>query len=160
MPYTRWNLKTAPKSSKIWSHFSGLHSSASNHSSAWPPSCLEVAVKGLKNNKSAGPDGIPVEVFKHGGHHLIHRLRQFIHRAWTTGKLPQQWKDATIVPSTKRNGTDKSVAIVVAFPCCRALIKTEYMLCYLCALFGCRMWFGTDHRSYISTKLFCGTFLY
>ena len=37
------------------------------------------------------------EVFKHGGHHLIHRLHQFIHGAWTTGKLPQQWKDATIV---------------------------------------------------------------
>ena len=34
---------------------------------------VEVAIKGLKNNKSAGPDGIPAEVFKHGGHHLIHR---------------------------------------------------------------------------------------
>jgi len=41
---------------------------------------VEVVVKGLKNNKS-------------GGHHLIHRLHQFIHRAWTTGKLPQQWKE-------------------------------------------------------------------
>ena len=31
---------------------------------------VEVAIKGLKNNKSAGPDGIPAEVFKHGGLHL------------------------------------------------------------------------------------------
>jgi len=54
------------------------------------------SVKELKNKKAAGPDGIPAEVFKHGGHHL-HRLHQFIYRAWTTGKLPQQWKDATIV---------------------------------------------------------------
>jgi len=63
-----------------------------------------VAVKGLKNNKSAGPDGIPAEVFKHGDHHLIHRLHQFIHRAWTTGKLPQQRKDATTVTIYKKEG--------------------------------------------------------
>jgi len=62
---------------------------------------VEVAIKGLKNNKSAGPDGIPAEVFKHGGHHLTHRLHQFIHRAWTTGKLPQQCKDATTVTITR-----------------------------------------------------------
>ena len=61
-----------------------------------PPAFYEVeaAIKGLKNNKSAGPDGIPAEVFKH----------QFIHRAWTTGKLPQQWKDATIVTVYKKKG--------------------------------------------------------
>jgi len=41
---------------------------------------------------------------KHGGHHLIQRLRQFIHRAWITGKLPQQWKDATIVTICKNKG--------------------------------------------------------
>jgi len=91
---------------------------------------VEVAIKGLKNNKSAGPDGIPAEVFKHGGNHLTHRLHQFIHRAWTTGKLPQQWKDATVVTIyTKRKGTDKSVAIVVAFPCCRWLEKFLHVLC-------------------------------
>jgi len=49
---------------------------------------IEVAVKGLKNNKAAGPDGIAAEIFKHGGHHLIRRLHQFISRAWTSGKLP------------------------------------------------------------------------
>ena len=61
-----------------------------------PPAFYEVeaAIKGLKNNKSAGPDGIPADVFKH----------QFIHRAWTTGKLPQQWKDATIVTVYKKKG--------------------------------------------------------
>jgi len=55
---------------------------------------VEVAIKGLKNNKSPGFDGIPAEVFKHGGHYLTHRLHQFIHCAWTTGKLPQQRKGA------------------------------------------------------------------
>jgi len=65
---------------------------------------VEVAIKRLKNNKSAGPDGIPAEVFKHGGHHLTHRLHQFIHRARTTEKLPQQWKDATTVTIYKKGG--------------------------------------------------------
>jgi len=35
---------------------------------------------------------------------VIHRLHQFIHRAWTTGKLPQQRKDATIVTIYKKKG--------------------------------------------------------
>jgi len=71
-----------------------------------PPSFykVKVAVKGLKNNKSAGPGGISAEVFKHGGHRLIHRLHQFIHRAWITKKLPQQWKDASIVTIYKKKG--------------------------------------------------------
>jgi len=61
---------------------------------------VEVAVEGPKNNKSTEPDGIPAEVFKHGGHHLIHRLQQFIHRAWTTGKNPR-WRTAAIVKTVK-----------------------------------------------------------
>ena len=40
---------------------------------------IEAAVKALKNNKAAGPDGIPAEVFKFGGHQLIRQLHQFIH---------------------------------------------------------------------------------
>jgi len=71
-----------------------------------PPALHEIAaaVKALKNNKAAGPDGIPAEVFKFGGHQLTRRLHQFIYRAWTTGKLPQQWKDANIVTIYKRKG--------------------------------------------------------
>ena len=71
-----------------------------------PPALYEIraAVKGLKNNKAAGPDGIPGEVFKYSGYHLCRHLHQFIHRAWTTGKLPQQWKDANIVTVFKWKG--------------------------------------------------------
>ena len=65
---------------------------------------IERAIKALKNNKAAGPDGIPGEIFKYGGYHLTHRLHRFINRAWTTGKLPQQWKDANIVTVYKRKG--------------------------------------------------------
>ena len=40
---------------------------------------VEVAIKGLKNNKSAGPDGIPAEVFKHGGHRLTLLLQKVLY---------------------------------------------------------------------------------
>ena len=64
-----------------------------------PPAIYEIqaVVIGLKNNKAAGPNGIPREVFKYGGHHLCRHLHQFIHRALTTGKLPQQWKETPIL---------------------------------------------------------------
>ena len=74
------------------------------------PSYNEVteAVKGLKNNKAAGPDGIPAEIFKNGGHYLLHRLHRFITCVWTSRQVPQQWKDADIVTIYKRKG-DKTL---------------------------------------------------
>ncbi len=62
------------------------------------------AVRGLKHNKASGPDGIPAEILKHGGMNLLHRLHRFITTAWTSGKIPQQWKDANIVTIYKRKG--------------------------------------------------------
>ena len=48
-----------------------------------PPALCEIqaVVKGLENNKAAGPDGIPGAVFKYSGYHLCRHLHQFIHRA-------------------------------------------------------------------------------
>jgi len=65
-------------------------------------------VKGLKNNKAAGPDGLPAEVFKHGGYLLKHRLHRFITSTWSSGCVPQQWKDSNIVTIYKRKG-DKAI---------------------------------------------------
>jgi len=75
-----------------------------------PPSLHEVckAVKGLKNHKAARPDSIPAEILKNGGYLLLYRLHHFISEAWTSGVLPQQWKDATIVTIYKRK-IDKSI---------------------------------------------------
>ena len=66
------------------------------------------AVKGLKNNKAAGPDGIPAEVLKNGGHYMLHWLHCFMSCAWTSRQLPQQWKDANIIAIYKRKG-DRAV---------------------------------------------------
>ena len=83
---------------------------------------IYVAMKGLKNNKAAGPDGLPAEVFKHGGYHLLHRRHRFITSAWSSGCVPQQWKDATIVTVYKRKG-DKAVTVVESL-CCQLLARS------------------------------------
>lgn len=74
-----------------------------------PPKFTEVlsAVRSLKNNKSAGPDGLPAEILKKGGYLLKRQLHHLICKIWQNETLPQEWKDSNIVTIYKRKG-DKS----------------------------------------------------
>ena len=60
------------------------------------------AIAGLKDGKAPGGDGIPAEVWKHGGDNLFSRLHQLITNAWEVGSIPQAWKDASIVTIYKK----------------------------------------------------------
>ena len=60
------------------------------------------AVAGLKYGKAPGGDGIPAEVWKHGGDNLFSGLHQLITNAWEGGSVPQAWKDASIVTIYKK----------------------------------------------------------
>ncbi|KAI0222887.1 hypothetical protein LSAT2_025861, partial [Lamellibrachia satsuma] len=60
------------------------------------------AIAGLKDGKALGGDGIPAEVWKHGGDNLSNRLHQLITKAWEEGSVPQAWKDASIVTIYKK----------------------------------------------------------
>ena len=60
------------------------------------------AIAGLKDGKAPGGDGIPAEVWKHGGDNLFSRLHQLITNAWEVGSVPQAWKDASIVTIYKK----------------------------------------------------------
>ena len=55
------------------------------------------AIAGLKDDKAPGGDGIPAEVWKHGGDNMFSRLHQLLTNAWEVGSVPQAWKDASIV---------------------------------------------------------------
>ena len=50
------------------------------------------AIAGLKDGKAPGGDGIPAEVWKHGGDNLFSRLHQLITNAWVLyhkhGRMP------------------------------------------------------------------------
>ena len=60
------------------------------------------AIAGLKDGKAPGGDGIPAEVWKHGGDNLFSRLHQLITNAWEVCSVPQTWKDASIVTIYKK----------------------------------------------------------
>jgi len=60
------------------------------------------AIASLKDGKAPGGDGIPAEVWKHGGANLSDRLHQIITKAWEEGSVPQAWKDANIVTIYKK----------------------------------------------------------
>ena len=46
-------------------------------------------IAGLKDGKATGGDGIPADVWKHGGDNLFSRLHQLITNVWEVGSVPQ-----------------------------------------------------------------------
>ena len=66
---------------------------------------VTAAINQLHSGKSPGPDQIPPEILKNGGATLTTRLHELIVDCWTQEKVPQDWKDATIVTIYKRKGS-------------------------------------------------------
>ena len=66
------------------------------------------AIKQMSAGKAPGPDAIPAEVFKSGGHSLLRKLRDLFQSFWESETLPQEFKDATIVHIYKRKGNKRS----------------------------------------------------
>ena len=69
---------------------------------------MTTCIQSLKNNKSAGPDGIPSEILKYGGESLHQLLHEFICEIWRQGDVPHKWKDAALITIYKNKG-DKSI---------------------------------------------------
>ena len=65
---------------------------------------VEKAILSLKGNKTAGHYNIPTEVINYGGCALHRRLHNFIHDCLSAKCLPQQWKNANIIPVHKQKG--------------------------------------------------------
>ena len=65
---------------------------------AVPPPLEEVeeSIK-KKNNKAAGPDGIPAEVFKAGGPKSAGQVHELIEKIWLQEAIPSDPRDALIV---------------------------------------------------------------
>ena len=75
------------------------------------------AIAGLKDGKAPGGDGIPAEVWKHGGDNLFIRLQQLITNALEVGSVPQAWKDASLVTIYKKGdrrdcGTYRGISLL------------------------------------------------
>ena len=57
-----------------------------------------------KVGKSPGIDGIPAEVYQHGGETVLDKLQDLFTNCWEKGTLPQDLRDAMIVFLHKNKG--------------------------------------------------------
>ena len=65
---------------------------------------IEKAIDQLKSGKAAGIDGIPPEIWKHGGTALHSKLLELLVLCWEKSKLPQDFRDAVIITLYKNKG--------------------------------------------------------
>ena len=74
------------------------------------PSCAEVAkaMKQLSSGKAPGQDGIPSEIYKCGGAHMITKLTKLFACFWKKCDVPQELKDASIIHLYKNKGNRSS----------------------------------------------------
>ena len=61
----------------------------------------------MRNNKALGPDGIPIEMIKNGGHTLRNQVEGVVKEAYRTGNLPKDFVISEFVAIPKKSGTTK-----------------------------------------------------
>ena len=72
---------------------------------------MEEAIRAIANRKAVGPDGLLVELLKvlvdDGHSDNFGNFNEIVLAVWTRGRVPQQWKDATIKePHMKKDRTE------------------------------------------------------
>ena len=97
-----------------------------------PPVVSETkkALKFMANGKAMGPDELPAELLKLGlsdsSHEILLAFHDIIVAVWMTGKVPQEWKDATIkVLHKKKDRTECSNyrGLSLVAHACKVLLK-------------------------------------
>ena len=76
---------------------------------------IKKATMQLKVGKSPGIDGIPAEVYQHGGEAVLDKLLDLFTNCWEKGTLPLDLRDAVIV-SVQKQGTKITVQTVMTSP--------------------------------------------
>ncbi|KAA3670999.1 uncharacterized protein DEA37_0003259 [Paragonimus westermani] len=66
---------------------------------------LKRAIGQLRNGKAASEDGLPGDILKNGSQALERALLQLVHSIWKHKVMPQDFKDAIIVPLFKGKGS-------------------------------------------------------
>ena len=60
------------------------------------------AVWKICNGKAAGQDEVEAKLMKNGEDAAIDWLTEVVQQVWQSGKVPQEWKDATLIPVHKK----------------------------------------------------------
>lgn len=63
---------------------------------------VETAIRSLKQRKSPGIDDVPPEALLHAGVALQQRIHRLLGVIWNREHVPQDWKDAVVVPVHKK----------------------------------------------------------
>ena len=66
---------------------------------------IKASIEQLKNNKSAGCDAIPAEIYKCASEKLIGHLKALFDVIWESGEVPQDFRNANIVNIFKNKGS-------------------------------------------------------
>ena len=62
----------------------------------------------LKNGKAPGSDEIVAELVKNGGQVMVDWLWELLREVWTTKRVPQDWKNAILIPLHKKQSRKDS----------------------------------------------------
>ena len=69
------------------------------------PTEMSAAIKRLKRNKAPGNDNITADVLKDGGEPIVQMFTNMFIRCLREGKLPNSWKDASVIIIHKKGDT-------------------------------------------------------
>ena len=97
-----------------------------------PPTREEIkkATMQLKVGTSPGIDGIPAEVYQHGGEVVLEKLQDVFSNCWEKGTLPQNLWDVVIVSLCKKRGRKiRHVQTIEASLCCSLQAKPWLASC-------------------------------
>ncbi len=94
-----------------WSRLDSVEQRQINETLADYPSQdeLDAALNQLRNGKAPGEDGLCGELFKYGGPHLKRELMKLICVIWEAERVPEDLKNATIIPLFKGKGNRQKV---------------------------------------------------
>ena len=92
---------------------------------------IRKAIKLLQSGKAPGEDGIPAEIYKHGGEAIIFHIFSLFGYIWRDEDIPQELKDAIIVKLYKKKGSksdcDNYRGIALLSHCSKILAKILQM---------------------------------
>ena len=65
---------------------------------------IEMALRNMKNGKAAGPDNLPIEVWKSLGRTGVNFLKEALNKITDEEKIPDIWRKSILIPIFKNKG--------------------------------------------------------